>query len=59
MNSLPMLMPACVVISAPMSVGDMELAGSPVLNAAASSVNTALCCRSRMPPLIAARKRPR
>ncbi len=59
MNSLPMLIPACVVMSAPRSVGDMELAGSPVSKAAGLSVNSALCCRIRIPPLIAARKRPR
>ena len=47
-------------VGVPMSVGDIEAAGSPVfVNAAALSVNTALCGRIRIPPLIAARKRPR
>ncbi len=60
MNSLPMLIPAFVVMSAVMNVGDIDAVGSPVFkNAFGLSVNTALCGRMRIPPLIAARKRPR
>ena len=61
MNSLPMLIPACVVMIGPHERrGPSSAIGSPVfVNAAASSVNTALCGRIRIPPLIAARKRPR